>query len=174
MQPLVLLGLSLSLELTQTNIRIIIVLTHTHTHTHTDTHTHTHRHTRTLSKQARWEHSVGCRPFTLFLSISSPLTVVYHISLPSSFPSVLFPLSFPLSFLRLERPRRAFASYFLPDLRVYPPLSGLFFKHAKHEQSAAAEASVLFSLRALSELRSDLGSGLLLLGGSLTGKKKSI
>lgn len=84
---------------TKTHIHSL-ALTYTNTYTgssltlalfHSCKHTYTNSHTHTLSEEARWSHSVGCWPFTLWrLDFSLFLFLHRPLFLSSLIPLTLF------------------------------------------------------------------------------------
>lgn len=84
---------------TKTHIHSL-ALTYTNTYTgssltlalfHSCKHTHTNSHTHTLSEEARWSHSVGCWPFTIWrLDFSLFLFLHRPLFLSSLIPLTLF------------------------------------------------------------------------------------
>lgn len=71
--------------------RIYGVRSHAGTLPLLQTHTHKLAHTHTLSKEARWSHSVGCWPFTLWrLDFSLFLLLHRPLFLSSLIPLTLF------------------------------------------------------------------------------------
>lgn len=80
-------SLALTYTNTYTGSSLTLALFHSCKHTHTNSHTHTH----TLSEEARWSHSVGCWPFTLWrLDFSLFLFLHRPLFLSSLIPLTLF------------------------------------------------------------------------------------
>lgn len=108
-----------------------------HYSTRSDTHTHTH----TPSEEARWNHSMGCWPFTLrrtwFLTVSSPFPGPLSSPPSSHLPSSLL---LSLIFVSASSPRsHLLRSFYLTFLFVLP-FAGLFIPQTIHDKGRSYRA----------------------------------